>query len=143
MKFWGFADISCDFLRCKVLSCWETWAATCIDQFNSINHPPFYLWWNENLLNHQKVSKYCKHDCLQNLFFFLSLLTALIVKNSHILGGVYFIFLKISPRPNLKGFQYQRSYWKDRERSYQLKINFSTFFQISCSNFWLKLCQKD
>ena len=37
----------------------------------------------------------------------MSLLTAFIVKNSHILSGIDFIFLKKSPRPNLKGFQYQ------------------------------------
>ena len=30
----------------------------------------------------------------------MSLLTALIVKNSHILAGIYFIFLKKRPKPN-------------------------------------------
>ena len=34
-------------------------------------------------------------------------LTALIVKNNHILDGIYFIFLKKRPRQNLKDFQYQ------------------------------------
>ena len=40
-------------------------------------------------------------------FFFLllsSLLRALIDKNSHILAGIYFIFLQKRPRPNLKDF---------------------------------------
>ena len=37
----------------------------------------------------------------------MSLLTAFIVKNSHILTGIYAIFLKKGPRPNLRGFQYQ------------------------------------
>ena len=37
----------------------------------------------------------------------MSLLTAFIVKNSHILAGIYFTFLKKGPRPNWKGFQYQ------------------------------------
>ena len=36
---------------------------------------------------------------------FVSLLTALIVKNSYILPGIYFIFLKQRPRSNLKGIQ--------------------------------------
>ena len=50
----------------------------------------------ENLLNHQKFSKFYEHDCLQNLIFlFMSLLTALIVKNNHILSEIYFIFLLI------------------------------------------------
>ena len=37
----------------------------------------------------------------------MSLSTALIVKSSHILAGIYFTFLKKHPRPNLKGFLYQ------------------------------------
>ena len=36
----------------------------------------------------------------------MSLLTVLIVKNSHISAGIYLIFLKKRPRPNLKGLQY-------------------------------------
>ena len=32
----------------------------------------------------------------------MSLLTALFFKNSHILAGIYFIFLKLHTRPNLK-----------------------------------------
>ena len=53
------------------------------------------LWWKENFLNHQKVSKYYEHGCLQNFLLpFMSLLTGLIVKNSHILAGIYFAFLK-------------------------------------------------
>ena len=27
------------------------------------NHVSFHLWGKENLLNHQKVSKYYEHDC--------------------------------------------------------------------------------
>ena len=37
----------------------------------------------------------------------MSLLTVLIVKNSHILAGIYFGLLKERPRPNLKVLQYQ------------------------------------
>ena len=47
---------------------------------------------------------------MQNfLLIFMSLLTAGIVKNSHVLAGIYFIFQKKHPRTrlNLKGFQYQ------------------------------------
>ena len=43
-----------------------------------------------------------------NIFFCLmSLLTALIVKNRAFLAGIYFIFLKKRPGPNLKVFRYQ------------------------------------
>ena len=39
---------------------------------------------------------------------FMSLLTAQIVKNSHqIFAGIYLIFLKTRPKPNLKVCQYQ------------------------------------
>ena len=56
-------------------------------------HALFHLWQKELLLNHQKVSKYYEHDCLQNfILLFMSLVIALIVKNSHILAGIYFIF---------------------------------------------------
>ena len=40
----------------------------------------------ENLLNYQEVSKYYEQDCLKNfVLLFMSLLTTLIVKDSHIL----------------------------------------------------------
>ena len=39
----------------------------------------------ENLVKHQRVSKYYKNDCLQNvLLHYISLLTAKFVKKSHI-----------------------------------------------------------
>ena len=91
-----------------VLSCSRsaTHGATYIYQFITNNHASFHLCWKENLLNHQ-VSKYSEHYCLQNfLLLFMSLLTTVIVKNNHILTGIYLIFLKNRPRPNLKGFQY-------------------------------------
>ena len=37
----------------------------------------------------------------------MSLLTNLIVKNSHILAGIYFIFVKEDTTQNMKVFQYQ------------------------------------
>ena len=41
-------------------------------------------------------SKYYVHDCLQkSISLFMFLLTALIVQNSLILVGIYFIFSKI------------------------------------------------
>ena len=73
----------------------------------------------------------------------MSLFTAFIVKNSPNLAGIYFIFLKANPRPNLKDFQYQ--IWtlvKRSEKTLSSKTNFSTFLKISCSNFRLKLCHR-
>ena len=99
------------------------------------NHASLHLRWKENLLEYQYVSKYDEHGCLENfLWSFMSLLTVLFVKNSHILAGIYFIVLKKLPRRNLKGLQTKFGpLWK-------CKTNFSTFLQIRCSNFRLKLC---
>ena len=72
----------------------------------------------------------------------MSLLTVLIVKNSHILAGTYFIFLKKHRVLNLKGFQYQ--IWTSLKRSGKFlssEANFNIFSHVSCSNFRLKLCQ--
>ena len=44
-----------------------TCEATHIYQFITNNHALFHLWWKENLLNHQKVSRYYKHSCRGHL----------------------------------------------------------------------------
>ena len=63
---------------------------------------------NHASIHFSEVSIYCDPDCLQDfLLFFMSLLTAPIFQNSHILAVIYFIFLTKRPGPNLKGFQYQ------------------------------------
>ena len=62
----------------------------------------------KNWSNIKKSENIMSNDCLENfLLLFISLLTAPVVKNNHILAGIYFIFLKTRPRPNLKGLQYQ------------------------------------
>ena len=72
----------------------------------------------------------------------MSLIKALIVKNSHIPAGIYLIFLKKRPRPNLKGIQYQIWALVKRSEKFSSKTNFSAFWQVSCSNFRFKLCQR-
>ena len=75
---------------------------TCIFQFITNNHTSFHLWSKQNLLNHQIVSKYYENDCLESfLLLSVSLLTALIVKKNHILGGIYFNVSRKRPRKNL------------------------------------------
>ena len=112
-----------------------------IYQFIKINQPYFQLQWKENLVKHQNFSKCYDHDCLQNfLLYFMSLLTVSAIKNSHILRGTYFIFLKEGPTPNSKNLQNQ--IWASKKRSKKqllCKANFSTFLQLSCSNFKLEL----
>ena len=112
--------------------------------FITNNHASFQLWWKENLLIYQNVSKYYEHGCLQNfLLLFIPLLTALIVKNSNILADIYFIFRQKHRRLNLEGFHSQ--IWTSVKRSGKYlssNTNLSTFLHISCSNFKLKLCQR-
>ena len=52
------------------------------------------------------------------------------VKNSHILAGIYFIFPENCPRPNLKVLSSRTNFSTDLQLSWQL----------SCTNFRLKLC---
>ena len=67
----------------------------------SNNRPSFHLWRKENLVKHEKVSKYYENDCLQNfLSLFMSLLTAKFVRNSHTDARIYFFFLKNVVRKN-------------------------------------------
>ena len=71
------------------------------------------------------------------------LLTPPIVKNSHILAGIYFAFQKKRPGPNLKNFRYR--IWTSVNRSLKQlssNIRFSTFSRLSWSNFKLKLNEK-
>ena len=73
----------------------------------------------------------------------MSLLTALIVKNRAFLAGIYFIFLKKRPGPNLKVFRYQiLTSVKRLEKKLSSKAKFSTFQQLSCSSFRMKLCYR-
>ena len=76
--------------------------------FINNNHASFYLWLKGNLVKHQRLSKSHDHDYMQAfLLLFMSLLTPPIVEKSHILAGIYFIFLQERPRPNSKVFQCQ------------------------------------
>ena len=100
MKIWHFPDI---FWFLKIVSL-KLFGNSYIYQFIINKHALFHLWWKEHLLNPQKVSNYYEHDCLQNfILLFMSLLTVLSLKSSHILAGCYFNLLKRCPRPNLKG----------------------------------------
>ena len=82
-----------------------------------------------------KISK-----SLKILFCFLQLLATPNVKNSHILAEKYFIFLKKCPTPNLQVFEHKIWIFVcTSKKSLPSKTNFSTFLQLSCSSFWLKL----
>ena len=58
----------------------------------------------------------------------MSLLTTLIVKNSHILARTYYIFLGKRPIQNLKGFHYE--IWTTVESSYQVRQILAPFCKL-------------
>ena len=76
-------------------------------------------------------------------FAFYGFLTVLIVNVSQILTGIYFIFLENVLDQTQKAFstKFGRQ-WKSRKvGSNKVGKILAHFFQISCSNFRLKLCQ--
>ena len=87
------------------------------------NHASFHLYWKQNLLIYQIVWNYYEHSCLQNfLLLFMSLLTVLIVKSSHILAGICFIFLKNVADQTWNTFNIKFGpQLKDRERCYWVR----------------------
>ena len=112
--------------------------------FISNNRTSFQFWWKENLVKHRKVSKYYETDCLQNfLLHFLFLLTTNFVKNSDILAKIFCNFLEsvLNQTWNAFNTKFVRQ-WIDRKSSCQVMEAFALFFQLDCSNFRLKQCQK-
>ena len=100
--------------------------------FLSNNRPSFPLWWKQNLVKHQQVSKYYVNDCLQNfVLLFISLLPTKFVKNSHIWSKIYLIFLKNVLKQTWNSFntkfQAQR---KARNSSYQVWLILPQFFHL-------------
>ena len=104
--------------------------------FISNNCGSFHFWWRENLAKHQKVSKYYESDFLQIfLLLFMSLLTAPIVKSSHIWARIYFIFLKNVLKQTWKPFNTNsRPQWKDRKSIYQVRQILALFCNVIALN---------
>ena len=74
---------------------------------------------------------------------FMSLLTAWVNENSHIVTGTYFLYRKNCPRPNFKGSQWQILISVKRSgKQLSTKNNTNAWLQISCANFGLKLCRR-
>ena len=120
--------------------------------FITNNKDSFSLRWKENLVKHQKVSKYYDQDCLKNFIFrFMSLLRAPILKKVIFLVEIFLIFLKICRGSTSKAFNAKLApQWKGRKSSYQVTQIWSllckVFTQILDPNFetnkvWRKLGQ--
>ena len=105
----------------------------------SNNCSSLHLWWTENLVKLQQVSKYDEKDCLQIfLLLLMSLLETKFVKNSHILGKIYLIFLKNVLKQTRNSFNTKfQAQWKACSSSYQLKQILAVFLDLIS----LILCQ--
>ena len=104
------------------------------------NRASFHLRWNKNLVNHGKVPKYCETDYLQNFILIsMLLLRGKIVKNSHIYGRFFFIFLKSILKQTWNSLSNKlQTQWRDRENNYQVRIIFRLFSHIIAQILSLK-----
>ena len=94
------------------------------------NQAWFHLWWKENLVKYQKVSKYYVYGYLENFpLLYMFLLTVAIVKSSHILARILFIFLE-----NILGVVCNRYIW---HTSCLRLLNLSKRIPATPKNFYL------
>ena len=94
-----------NFPRSKVLCRSPSYELTRISQFVTSIRASFHFWLKESFLNIKKSQNITNIFACKIFFcFFISSLTALIVKSSHILDGIYFMFLKKCTRKKMKGF---------------------------------------
>ena len=125
-----------NFLKCSVWCRAAIPEAALIYPFITNNHTSFHLWLKQKWLNHQKILKFNAHRCLKNfLLLYLSLLTALIVKNTHFFPGLCFILLRNVLNQARKAFNTKfRPQGKDREGSYQVKQIPALFHNLVAQN---------
>ena len=100
--------------------------------FITNNQNSFHLWWKENFLKHQKVSKRYDQHCLKNfLLLFIRLLRVPIFKKKKFVAELCIFFLKTRPRWNFKSLNTKfSSQWKDLKNSYQVKQILSLLFKL-------------
>ena len=112
-----------NFLRSYVLSLSATGDATRLYQFVTNKIALFYVWWKENLVNYQNFSKTLWIWLFARFSFaFYVFNEALIVRNSHILGRIYLIFLEKVQDQTWRAFITTFvPQWKDCWSSYQVR----------------------
>ena len=87
---------------------------------------------NNNAVKHQKVPLYYFHDCLKNfILLFMSLLTAQVVRNSHVEAKIYFIFSRNILKQTWNSFNTKiQPQQKDRNSSYQVRQILALFYNL-------------
>ena len=89
--------------------------------FITNNHDSFHLWWQEDFVKRQNVSKYYDQDCMKNsLLLFIPFYQLQLLKIVIFWAGIFFIFLKNVIEQTWKVFNTKFGpQWKDRKSSYQ------------------------
>ena len=92
----------------------------------------FHLWWNENLVKHQRVSIYYENDSLQNiLLHYISLLTAKFVEKCPLKARIYFTFLENILKQTLNSFNTNPQHqWKYQRPNCQVGKVFALFCNL-------------
>ena len=119
--------------------------------FISNNRTSFHLWWKKNFVKHRKFSKCYETYCLEYfLLLFMFLLTAKLVKESHIYSRILCIFLQnilkqtcssfnTKFEPQWKDILTKLSFWRgDRDLGYQ-SMTFRPFPHFSYFTKTLRL----
>ena len=94
----------------------------------------------KKIKKHQKVSKYFKSYCPEDfVLLFIFLLTAKVVKTSHIYASISSLFLKIVLEQTWNCFNTKlQLQWKDRKSSYEVWQVLGPFLPLNFSKFSLK-----
>ena len=141
---WGLGTflIFPNFQRSYVLSRLGTREATPIFHILSNNRTSLHLCSKQNFLNDQKVSKCYEAYCLEYfLLLFMFLLTAKLVKDSHIYPTILFIFLQNVLKQTCSSFNSKlEPQWKDSKSRYEVKQILGIYLPLNRSKFRLKQC---
>ena len=139
MRFCDFL-VSSSFSKILSIKSFGTCETTHIYQFITNNQTSFHLCWKKNLVNHQRVSKYYEHNCLQNFLLLLCLYQQFLYLKT-------VIFYPEFPLSFWKNVLYQTrkafntklgSHWKYQKSNYQVRQILALFCKLVVLNFRLK-----
>ena len=120
-----------NFVRSSVWSHSANSEAIVYTMFITNNHTSFYLWWKENRVKHQDLSKYYDHECLKNfLLLFMSLITALLLK-IHTISQNLLNLSKNALDQTWKSFYTSfGAHWKVQKSGYQAGQVLALFYKL-------------
>ena len=101
------------------------------NMFITTYHSSFHLWPKESLLKQRSLKILWPWLSAKYYFAFYHFITAEIVQNSHILAGIYFVFLKILLDQAWKSFNAKFTHqWKYRKERYLVRPVLTIFCDL-------------